>query len=83
MRNVFYINRASTTGLVWDILSAGDLIVAYTPEIAEQLQTMARAKGVACFQDLMEADPLCNADEARNESVEIITREEHRKEPVQ
>jgi hypothetical protein len=78
MRSVFYPNRVSADSILWGILADGELVVVPTEEIAEEMRAMVRQKGRRCLKDLLEADPTIDVDHARNQSIEVRTRAEHR-----
>ena len=75
MRNVLYINHKPALMNLWTILSEGDLVVVPTEEWAELGRKQMRWR-IKCLKDLLEADPMVNADQARNRSVEFRTQAE-------
>lgn len=76
VRNKFFISRPSTTSILWNIVTQGDLIVVPTDEMATEMREMFRTMGGVCLRDLVKDDPEISMDDARNRSVEVLTQAE-------
>ena len=70
MRNTFYMMREHAIG---SCVQSGDLIVVPTEERAESMRKGLRWYGHRVLRDVVEEDPMVNADQARKMSVEVRT----------
>ena len=73
MKNTYYLMRESSVHTIGSCTEPGDLIVVPTEERAKSLRGSLRWYGHRVLRDVVEEDPMVNADQARKMSVEVRT----------